>query len=82
MVAVAFVALLVASALVGDYVVATWRADEAVASSESALCGIVRLAVAAPVPKPSDPVKTPAQETTYRWYLAFLSVNDTYHCAG
>lgn len=78
----ALVIFLVASALVGDYAVATWRANQAVSRSESSLCTVISLAIATPVPRPPATGATPAQETTYRWYVAFTQVAREYHCTG
>ncbi len=79
-VAAALLFFLVLSALIGDYAVATWRADEAVQHSQSVLCQVITLATAHPVPKPADPKANPSRESSYEFFEAFVTVGRQYHC--
>lgn len=73
-------AVLIASAVVGDYLVANWRASQAVQHSQHILCQVIQLVTAHPVPKPSDPAANPSREQSYRFYSAFTTVGHQYHC--
>jgi hypothetical protein len=79
-IAAALLIALTAAAFAGDYLVATWRADQAVRQSEQVLCGIVNLVTASPVPAPADPSANPSRESSYRFYEAFVTVGRQYHC--
>lgn len=72
--------------VVGDYFVAGWRADQvvqrSVQQSEQPLCGIISLVTAVPEQPPADPAANPSRVTSYRYYLAFVTVGRKYHCAG
>lgn len=79
-IAAALMIFLIASAVVGDYVVANWRADQAVRHSQGVLCQVITLVTAHPVPKPADPKANPSRESSYEFYLAFVTVGRQYHC--
>lgn len=51
-----------------------------VGKSDHAWCSILGAATATPVPKPADPVKTPAQENNYQWYERFTVVSRDLGC--
>lgn len=79
-VATGLIIVVIAAALVTEYFVASWRAGQAVRQSQQALCGIVNLVTATPVPKPANPASNPSRETSYRFYQAFVIVGRQYHC--
>jgi len=76
----------VVGGVVLDYLVAGYRAEQAVQTSvgqsEQALCGIIDLVTAVPEQPPADPEANPSRVTSYRFYLAFVSVGRKYHCTG
>jgi hypothetical protein len=66
--------------IVLNYVIATWRADQAVRQSEQQLCQIIRLVTDHPVTKPADPAENPSRVQNYELYEAFMTVGRQYRC--
>jgi len=72
--------LVVFGGLVADFFIAQWRAGSAVRDSEQAICLVVRLVTAHPVPKPANPRADPSRESSYEFYHAFTQVSQRFGC--
>jgi hypothetical protein len=76
-----FIAAVVALlCLLGCIGVAVYLSGRALRDSEQALCPIVRLALAHPVPYPKDPKANPARVAAWQSYEDFLIIDRKYHC--
>jgi hypothetical protein len=56
------------------------RAEQLDNSTRHALCPIVRLVIAHPVPRPSNPAANPSRVATYQMYEDFVIVKRQYGC--
>lgn len=71
------IALLCLVAAIGLAVgISTYALDQ----SEQALCPIVRLVLAHPVPYPKDPKANPSRLAAWQSYEDFVTIKRKYHC--
>jgi hypothetical protein len=66
----------VAVAVGGSYLLGL----HALTQSQHALCPIVRLVTAKPIPRPTDPAKNPSRVANYEFYEDFAQVRQQYGC--